>query len=349
VRRDFIAVGLGLVAFASRASAAETVVFTLEYSAPRSCPDRSEFLSALRSRSKHAAEATDGAPDVALSIEVVERGELVTGALRFRLRDGQIAERAIPEASCVDAIASMAVIAALVIDTGSLEGPPPSVGDSVERLPESAPPPAATKPSAKVSEPTPARAVVLHPGVVSAPRPLPIRFGAVAAGSLLTAVAPDWTFGGDIGLDVSSQRKHWFSPSGRLSIRFAQSDTTVVRDGVKAQYRLLATSWAGCPVRYSPAEWMTLRPCALVEAGDLRGSGESAGERRDRHMLWLGFGAAARAELAVTGWLAFELEARELALVHNDRFLFLGPPDLVVHDVPPLATELRAGIVIRVP
>jgi hypothetical protein len=335
-------VSLGLVGAAARAEPG--VSFTLDYVAPARCPGRSEFLAALRARSKLARE-TRGPADVRIAIELEESGDRVAGALRLRLRDGQTSERAIPESTCGEAITSMAVIAAMVIDGGSLDAPAPLSTD--ERSPAR---PAGAPPSPRASVRNPQRTEAAR-GQTAADRssPWPIQLGAVIAGTMRSAVAPRRTFGMDAGFELAWRRRGWLAPILRATAGLAESAFEPVDGAGRARYRLIATSWSGCPVRLAWGPSVVGRPCAVVEVGDLQGTGSSVSGEREDHMLWLGVGVGGRFELVVADWLGLELEARALALTQHDRFVFLDEPNRVAHDVPMLAAGLQAGLVVRIP
>jgi hypothetical protein len=171
----------------------------------------------------------------------------------------------------------------------------------------------------------------------------PVALAFALDGGVQTGVAPDPSWALTAGVDIALGRDADAAPSARLRGSFASSSTEATAYG-DAQFRLIGAELTGCTQRF-PAARVGVRPCALVQAGDLRGKGDNTIDRKVRHMLWLGFGAALRFEVSASSRFGLELEASGTRLLRSDRFVF--EPELVVHTVPEWAFGVRAGPVMR--
>jgi hypothetical protein len=103
----------------------EAATFSLEYSVPAECPERAAFVSSLVSRSRGAHEQVH-APRVALAVVLDGDRERSSGTFGIKLADGQESRREIPAAACAQVLSSIALIAAMILDGGGLDDPPPS-------------------------------------------------------------------------------------------------------------------------------------------------------------------------------------------------------------------------------
>jgi hypothetical protein len=124
----------------ARAQQASTS-FSLAYSVPTGCPARAAFASAVIARSR-GAHLQSEAPRVALDVSLTGDAELASGTLAIQLSDGQGSHREIPAAACEQVLSSMALIAAMILDGGGLDDPPPVASVSERATLASAPPPA---------------------------------------------------------------------------------------------------------------------------------------------------------------------------------------------------------------
>ena len=250
----------------------------------------------------------------------------------------------------------MAVIAAMVLEGGGLDEAPSSPPET-----PSAPRAAASQPASLQSSRRPQRT---PPYATSSAAPeserdsvavadptsslgLPVRLGLVMAGSAESAVAPSVGWGIAAGVELSGEGPFRSTASLRVLGRTVRTRKVSQPGYGDADFSLDAATLMGCPLRWPARSFAGLRPCAVVDIGDLRGKGSNTVLPKERHMLWLGFGAAVRAEFQLVRWVSLELEGRGLVLARQDEFLF--EPDAPVHDVPLAALSASAGFLLWVP
>lgn len=312
-------------------AAPEGTTFALDYSAAAGCPDQASFEAALVAR-------TPAARRVELAEEAWARFEVVlddAGAqpprLRVTLADGTRQDREVTADGCAEAMQSMAIIAAMILEARSASPAPtptePAAPSHVTPQPEPAP-----RHTAPVMTPAPKRP----------PR-----------GTWLTAVlglvaesgaAPKPGFGATIGGELGSRTTGVLAPSLRLSLLGAQPEVVESPAG-DASFRLLLARVHGCALRLG-SDSASLRFCALFEAGALSGRGIGALNERSHTMPWLGVGFGAFGQLGLRGPFALELGGAVRDLLVHDEFVF--SPGQQVHQVPVIAWNLSLCASYRV-
>jgi hypothetical protein len=289
--------------------------FSVSYRASEDCPNQATFEAAILARAPRAKKAEAGA-----EAQVQIEAELnAPPRLRISTRDGTKQEREIVAEGCTEAMQSMAIIAAMILDA----------------QPE-LPVPAPAEPSS--ASPT-SRARGTAPPAPTTPRH---RLGAAAslAAAAESAAAPTTAFGVAAGAELASSAPGPVSPSARLSVVVAQAARVETTAG-DAMFRLVLGRAHLCGLKFAAAG-SSLRLCALVEAGALFGRGIQARNERGQTMPWLGTGLAAFGAFELAGPVALELGAGGRALLVKDQFVFL--PDQLLHQVPDFAWHLSAGL-----
>lgn len=325
--------------------------FSLQYSAPAICPGRAELVRELEARLPGAREVASGQARLQILVEIEKRGGGVSGTIHLGMPENhQETGREIPEATCAEVIASMAVIVAMSLDSGPAPAQPapvePGVPDEGPPSPSVAPPSSTPLPS---TAPKADAAPNPNPREPSAPpsrRPVgrAIRFRGLLGGGVETAVAPNPALRFAVGLEASLPGG---APSVRLMASWAEPAQREVTTFGSAQFRRMGLGLAACPWRWSLVRRLDLVPCAALELGQLTGEGENTFDKQTQHMLWLGFGGATRLEARLWPSVSLELEVGLKGLVRQDRFVF--QPNLTVHDVPVLAGSLTLGLAIGAP
>lgn len=314
--------------------------FSLTYSVPAGCPERDAFVSSLLARAR-GAHVQSETPEVALTVLLAGERELAPGTLVIELSDGQESHREIPAAACTQVLSSIALIAAMILDGGGLDDPPPSTSpDPVSDVPAPSPPWPRAAPRLERNLRT------ARNGDAPAKREGQLRLAAAAAIGAQSGVAPAPVPRFFAGLGLVFDRPGPWSPSLDVSASFTSSAREVTNYG-DARFRLLALTLTGCPVRFALGARVGLRPCLPLDFGLLKVKGENTIDERDQTMPWLGFGAALRGELSVSRAWFVEAEGGASVLARADRFVF--EPDRVAHDVPRVVFGLRLGVALRAP
>lgn len=325
--------------------------YSLDYRAPATCPDAAQVRQAIEARASGANVAESAHAAVRFTLQFSSAGD---SALWVDLPEGSF-RRAFHADSCAEAVASMAVIAAMVLETApaqrkalaefpatEMPGSSGGVVDAAtvpkppEALPESLPPPlpAAVAPAPLVA------AADRKPRSQDA-----LSWAAFAGGSLETAVAPSAPFGFSAGVEIWRTLSAWWSPGLRLSVLSTAAADIQATDG-DAQFRLTAGRLAACPFRKALGSAVRILPCADFELGSLRASGGGAAlNPTSRTMLWAAPGASLRAQLNLSQAVALEAGAGVKLLLRRDRFIF--NPSSLVYQVPDGSFDVGAGVVVQ--
>lgn len=345
-------------ALPSRPARAESAArYSLVYSAPADCPNEQAFVQAIEARAPLATRSETSPGDVVFEAHIRAESGVSRGFLLVRLAGGGETRRDVPDASCDEIVASMAVIAALVIE--GLSGSSPAAtttennaGTNPKPTPAPTSPPPAPKPPLAPTARAPARA--------PPPTPPPLnrqpasqqrepasawRVGLAAGVGIESAIFPEPAPVFAAGIDVSARSTAVFSPSARISGLYAQSGDKFTADGT-ARFQWLAARLALCPVLYRKQSF-SLRPCVELDAGELRGEGDATTNGRTASLFWFGAGTALHAELAFGQVLALNAELGGRVLAQPGEFKFL--PDTLAHDTRRLSLGALLGLVARLP
>jgi hypothetical protein len=349
---------LAAVGAGSFARAAERVGFAVDYDAPASCPDEAAFVAAILGRAPGAERVAAVSAAFAFEVHIAEQAGTARGYLLVRPPSGLVSRRDVPDASCAEIVASMAVIAALVIEGGTAEevdaAPPASAA-----APPAAP---AREPAAPAIErPLPARPErnpppKREPPPVSRPAPAPLPMATAGATGLRwrpglalgvvieSAAAPTLVPGIAVGADLSADTDASFAPSARLTGFYVGSRRSTA-DGA-ADFQWLAVRLALSPLRWQKGA-LAVRPAVELDLGELRGTGENTVRGRTQSVFWLAVGPALHLEAELGRVVSLEAQLGARALRRNDRFLF--SPDTEVYDMPRVSFGAILGAVARWP
>jgi hypothetical protein len=364
-RRHRLVFGLAIALPSASASvpalAAPPVSYSLEYKASENCPNEEAFVQAIQVRAPVATRTEAATAQVVFEAHIGAESGFSRGFLLVRLAGGEATRRDVPDASCTEIVASMAVIAALVIEGLSESGrdapapPLPSEGVPPASAPsEKVPPPSARPFDPKRAPPARPRPAEGLPRDASsgARTPLPrspaagVRAGLTAATGFESAAAHELTPALAIGIEVSARHRDKRSPSARLTGLYAQSDIKQTDDGT-ARFRWLAARLALCPFWFGAGSF-ALRPCVELDAGELRGKGDETTNPQTPSLLWLGGGAALHGEIALVPVLAVEGQLGGRVLARPGRFVF-RPNDTLAHDTGRFSAGALVGVVVRLP
>ena len=332
--------------------------FALDYHAHAGCPDALSMVAAIQARSPKATSVARQSAAVQLTVELAADGQ---SRLWVDLPEGSFRRQFLAE-TCDEAVASMALIASMVLEAepaqrsamtelaplavppGETEGSSPSEPAAAATVAEAPPAP----PTPPASPRSPAARPTSPPQAPSpqsdSARP---RWALAAGGALETAVAPSPPFGGVAGFEGRLDRATPWSPSVRLEL-MATLKSTVQTSAGDGSFRLVAGRLHGCPLQLALARSFRLVPCALVEVGSLQAQGGGAALNvQAPSMLWLGFGAALRAQLDLTAAFALEGTLNATALAEQAKFVLLRSS--LVYQVPVGSFGAGLGILLRLP
>ncbi len=367
IKLDSLLVALALSCVALPAPAAPKLSFALDYDAPPSCPDAAEFAASITARAPGSERVAD--PSLAgfvFEAHISELAGVARGYLLVRPASGAVSRRDVPDASCAEIVASMAVIAALVLEdvTGEDQAPTSNAPPAAPTAPTpsapvpTAPPPTAVPPPPAQRPPPPPRPPAPR-APPAAPVPLPpapprreaaqpagwhwrpgLAVGAVVESGAGPTLAP----GLAVGLDVSAETPEVLAPSARLTGLYvtSQRDTP---DGL-GKFQWLSARVAICPLRWRLGV-SALRPCVELDLGQLQGRGEDTLNGQTQSLFWLAIGPAAHLEVELGRFFAIEGQLGARVLGDADTFKFL--PDTEVYEMPRISYGGLLGLVARLP
>ena len=330
----------------ARAQAPNEATFDVEYAAPAECPDEGTFVAAITARAPSARRVEAGGGEVHLHVHVVADGP---STLSVSFAQGS-SRREIPAASCDEAVSSMAVIAAMVLEASpesriAMSDAPvaddaastaaPAVAAEPAPQPSPAPAPFVPPPD-PVQDISPSRAVERGSSQERA------RLGFNAGVGLESAVAPSPPLIAAVGSTLAWERGGLWSPSLGLQFLVSAEATETSQDG-DAEFRLVTGRLNGCPLRLGSDSSPRLRPCVSFDAGALRGEGAGAARNPQTEWIpWLSAGLALWGELDLGEAVRLEASASARVIPYHDKFIFR--PDDLVYDIPPISLGFWTGL-----
>lgn len=324
--------------------------YALDYRAAAGCLSAERVREAIAARAVGATSTDAAQASIRFTLELRANGD---SSLWVDLREGSF-RRDFHAESCVEAVESMAVIAAMVIDTApaerraltavaATEVAAASESETSPPVAELLPlPDALPRPLPAALLPTAPDRRFLQPKAVE-----PVGWGwAVAAGTAFeTAVAPSPPLGVTAALQTWRALGDWWTPSIRLSVLSTVSSAARAVDAdADGSFRLLAGRLALCPFRRTWRSALHAEVCADFEVGSLHAQGE--GQVRNpqaQTMLWLAPGLSLRAQLDLGARWGVEMVAGGKRLLRRDQFVFY--PSSPIYDVPATSFDLGAGVV----
>jgi hypothetical protein len=137
-----------------------------------------------------------------------------------------------------------------------------------------------------------------------------------------------------------------FSPLVRLGLIWSRQELTRIGS---ARFDWLLLRTAVCPWQWVASGNLSLRPCAAVEAGILRGEGIQSSEVLAASAStgwWLAPGIGLRVQ-AAWDWLAIGVAVAGFAPLFRDRFYFGPDVSLYRPELVTLSTEITLGVRFR--
>jgi len=296
------------------------------YRAPAECPDEPAFLATVRERLEPGWEAAPDELASTLEVDVLRRDERFTATLRYRTAEGELFQRAVEGSDCSEVVKGMALVTVLAIRA--------RVGESSENQSATAPPPAPAAPAKPA--PAPALATAAAPPAPAAPpfeARLHLRLGVQAV--VTSGVGPRAAYGpgGFVGAA--------FGPM-RLTLSAAATGSgRVTSDGLPTAYGLVIGRLDGCPAGLRVGAHWVFEPCALAEAGAMRGFSDVSPPRvtapGSGRAPWAALGGLGRVGFVAKPFIALVEGFARFPLVRERFYVSNGPNRDTVFEVPAAA------------
>lgn len=331
----------------------------VDYAAPAVCPDRDALLAHVRARtaSIRVANATESA------LELVVRVEAIGGQFRGRLvlapSSGNLLlqEREIVDAKCDDLIEALGFFIALSIDakstsdSGAASEPPAAGTPAPEPVPA---PPASAEPSAPVAEAPPSRNAPgppservqsdVEPPQGAAAGPSRWHLGGGAGAALVGGVSRRAQLASRFAFElVRDVPANGIALSPSFSVAAMSTATTTESSALGAiALRWQALVGTACPLALTISGVASVRPCAFVEAGRLRGEGVGISAARRNDAEWIAVGLSGRLDVEIAPKLFLEVDVGAASPLVRPRFSYAS--GTVAFDTP--ASGGRVGLTL---
>ncbi|MEO7034986.1 MAG: hypothetical protein ABI548_13840 [Polyangiaceae bacterium] len=329
------------------ASEPAPIDFSLDYAAAPGCPSPLDFEAALRARLPSARRVTQGVGVAQLRVQLPAANTGAVSQIQVSLPDGTSVQRELPEASCTEAVASMAVIAAMALEADARSHAAPAAPAAPESQSVSAAeaPAQLALPAPKLKSPSlaavasSARSVATSTSPPRSTNAAGWRWSAIVSGGLESGVAPGLAPAALGGLDLASPAWGALGPRVRLSGLYAERTRARALD-VAVSFRLFAARLDLCPNGLARGRWSGTA-CLEAELGQLRGAASGVEHPRDQSMTWFGLGLALQGAFALSPLFALQAATSVRALPRHDDFT-IGPAS--VQQVPHFALDFNLGL-----
>ncbi|MBS2020715.1 MAG: hypothetical protein JST00_48125 [Deltaproteobacteria bacterium] len=349
-------VSAGRLARADDADVVEPIRIAYDAASP-TCPDDKAFfreIAARTNRSRLAASSAEKARVLHVAIVGASSSSFIG---RLLIEDGGSwsSAREVRGVTCGEVVEALGLIAALAIDPRASTAPhaaASAAATSASPSPSasSAPAPSTPAPSPSPS-PSPAPSAPSSSALPPAAAPgseLALSAGLGAEASFLADLVGSGRVFADLEWRSPSRRVVRVDPSVRVA--FARSLDVERTPAVgTATLRWTVGSAAGCPVRLSFGDVITLHPCAELTLGELDAEGGGAGVNggASRGRPWASIAAQGRAVWHVLGdRLRLELEAGGMTPLFRESFFF--EPGVPIYEAPVFVGFGRVGLGVRI-
>jgi len=299
---------------------------TLEYRAPATCPEASEFVRRVREKTTkfHPVGPGLGSRLFVVTLEGVAPSR---GQLAIRGGKNPQAERAVEGDSCDEVVSALALATALAVDPRS--GMPLS-----EELP-SLPPPAVKEEPKPVVLRAPERVPAPRPSVAP-PRPT---WGLGTYALMAPEVAPNPLIGPGVWLELKSRPDH-SATLYLLAVEHAWSKEAE-RSGVPIDFSRTLMRIGVCPFSrgIGPAEAIV---CGQVSAGVLHASTRGVPGATDDTRFWGAAGANVQVRFPLGRAFGVMLGGGFDVAFERDWYVF--QPGIELHRVAPVSGFATAGV-----
>ncbi|HVU03806.1 MAG TPA: hypothetical protein VHE30_18735 [Polyangiaceae bacterium] len=311
----------------------------MQYEAPEDCPDALHFFLHVRARTQRIRLAEPGEEAALVSVSLTTGDSGSAGTLEMPGSDGHPFVRHVEATTCDEVSLALSLVLALAYDPDALT--------SFEPAP--APAPAPPAPFQPVSPPPPLPYPPPRPPETPPP-PYGLSVGAVVVAR--SGVTPVLTPLYGAFVDYGSSSDDGFAPRGSAALFVSGEHDTVVTNGSLRRSTTLeffGAELAGCPVAWSPAPSVAVRPCLAFDVGRLLGvAGPEVEPRLAGSLTWLSVSALARIRWKLAGPVFVEPSAGGGFTILHENFALVGPPK-TVHELPAAFYELGLGAGVHFP
>jgi hypothetical protein len=308
----------------------------LDYQAPATCPSAGVFERELWSRlSPEGARAT---ADRSLRVRVFQDVMGFRGTVQVAESSDGASQRELGSANCAELVRALALVTAVVLNPSAIVEPGPtapaeSPASSVAAS-SAAPSPIETKTTAA---PAPERSQRSYRGGRW------VFVGGTAA-SLETLVPSHPLLLPRIAVGAEYLSTLW---GAGIRLSGTRADSGQIKKAVGNVDLVWTVGRLEVCLVSRPVPWLTVSPCGLVDAGELRGTSSSTSAAR----RWVAPGGLGRAEARLVGplWVAAELGATR-PLVRTEFYIRrAGQSDITLFKVPSAVLTAGLGLIVRWP
>lgn len=312
--------GCGFLA-APRLAADGASSVQLDYEAVAGCPSAEVFASALAARGLRVESAPE-APTVRVRIRAESASFL--GTLTISAASGPMLARDVQATDCGEIAAAFALVAAVTAAPGAPE-PAPVVAEPAPAPPAAVAPPPVPPPPVVVAKPEPVAMASESFDALPAIAPVP-RFALGLGAVVHQGVLPELGAGLLLFGERAWRPTRLFSPLLVLGVSWSRQELTRIG---RARFDWVLLRTALCPWQWPRSGRASLRPCATVDTGILRGEGIDVRAAVSSTAWWLAPGAGLRAEAALGRLGLLGAAAGVFMPLFRDRFYF--GPDVTLH------------------
>jgi hypothetical protein len=284
----------------------------------------------------------EGSHDRELSIFLHQDGESTVGELRLIERNGTLRQRSVRFPTCAEAVEGLALIATVSLDPQALLEEPKPVPETAPEAPQATPKPTAPPPRTPAPTPT-------QPPKAPRERESSLQTSFGAEGNAFIDVFPKPALGASLFVDLGSSSRHWFAPSIRGAITFAQPLAVELPGETKAETKLALFSLLACPLKIG-GNVVIFRPCAALSGGTVYTRGIDTVNPNPSYRPQFSWGASGVFDVQLSDDFALVAEVGGAVTSVRDRFGFDSPQGFTIAwETPPAYVTTGLGFELLLP
>lgn len=146
-------------------------------------------------------------------------------------------------------------------------------------------------------------------------------------------------------IDLTHDSQSWLAPSFRFGVSVLP-DRVLTHPAGRGHLSRISARLDGCPVR-GELVWLSIRPCASIEAGGLIARGEELPRPQTSTVPWVAAGLGAQVQLFPVDWLLLEITGEAALALVRPRFVLA--PDLEIGRADLVFGVFGGGVGVRLP